>query len=212
MTYVAHADRRRQLIEAAVRVLQRDGIDHITTRAIATEAAAPLASIHYTFGSKDDIVRAAFEQVITDLLAELEHSITPGAGLAAMVEDLCSAVGRLLDDQRFAIVMGDLAPTNDPWSREQSERWYRSAESMLRRQATEVGEPEPPMGYERAGRLLVAGIDGLIMQYELHRDAAVTRADLHALGSIMGLAFGSPTAGPSRRTPSRRGPSRHDRS
>ena len=48
MTYMSQVDRRQQLIEAAIRVLQRDGVGHVTTRAIAAEAGAPLASIHYS--------------------------------------------------------------------------------------------------------------------------------------------------------------------
>ncbi len=192
MAYMSQDDRRRQLIDAAVRVLQRDGLHHVTTRAIATEAGAPLASIHYTFGSKQDVVRAAYEQVVTDLLAEIERAITPGAGLSAAVEDVCAAIGVMLDDDRFAIVMGDLTPADDPWTREQSERWSRFAEVVLRRQAIAAGEPEPPMGFERAGRLLVAGIDGLILQFELHGDAATTRADLVELGSIVGAALADP--------------------
>jgi AcrR family transcriptional regulator len=193
MTYMSQVDRRRQLIEAAIRVLQRDGIDQVTTRAIATEAGAPLASIHYTFGSKDEIVRAAFEQVITDLLAELEDGVTPGAGMQAAANDLCRCVGRLLDDPRFAIVMGDLTPASDPWAREQTERWNSSAERILRREADAAGETEPAIGFDRAGRLLVAGIDGLIMQFELHGDAATTRADLGALGVMVAGVLGPQT-------------------
>jgi AcrR family transcriptional regulator len=191
MTYMSQVDRRQQLIEAAIRVLQRDGVGHVTTRAIAAEAGAPLASIHYTFGSKDEIVRAAFEQVITDLLTELEDGVTPGAGIQAAANDLCRAVGGLLDDSRFAIVMGDLTPASDPWAREQTERWNRFAEGLLRREAAASAQIEPPIGFDRAGRLLVAGIDGLIMQFELHGDAATTRADLETLGAMVADALGT---------------------
>jgi AcrR family transcriptional regulator len=191
VTYMSQVDRRQQLIEAAIRVLQRDGVGQVTTRAIAAEAGAPLASIHYTFGSKDEIVRAAFEQVITDLLAELEDGVTPGAGIQAAANDLCCSVGRLLDDPRFAIVMGDLTPASDPWTREQTERWNGFAERLLRREAELGPETEPAIGFERAGRLLVAGIDGLIMQFELHSDAATTRADLAALGAMVAGALGT---------------------
>jgi AcrR family transcriptional regulator len=191
MTYMSQVDRRQQLIEAAIRVLQRDGVGHVTTRAIAAEAGAPLASIHYTFGSKDEIVRSAFDQVITDLLAELEAAVTPGAGIQAAANDLCRAVGGLLDDPRFAIVMGDLTPATDAWTREQTERWNRFAEHLLRREAELGPEAEPSIGFERAGRLLVAGIDGLIMQLELHGDAATTRADLASFGAIVAAALGT---------------------
>jgi AcrR family transcriptional regulator len=186
---MSQVDRRQQLIEAAIRVLQRDGIGQVTTRAIATEAGAPLASIHYTFGSKDEIVRAAFEQVITELLAELEDGVTPGAGIQTAANDLCRAVGRLLDDPRFAIVMGDLTPANDPWAREQTERWNAFAERVLRREAELGREVEPSIGFDRAGRLLVAGIDGLIMQFEVHGDAAMTRADLATFGAMVADAL-----------------------
>jgi AcrR family transcriptional regulator len=191
MTYMSQVDRRQQLIEAAIRVLQRDGVGHVTTRAIAAEAGAPLASIHYTFGSKDEIVRAAFEQVITDLLAELEAAVTPGAGIVAVANDLCRAVGGLLDNPRFAIVMADLTPTNDAWTREQTDRWNGFAERLLRREAASSDQAEPSIGFDRAGRLLVAGIDGLIMQFELHGDAATTRADLAALGALVADALGN---------------------
>jgi AcrR family transcriptional regulator len=191
MTYMSQVDRRDQLIEAAIRVLQRDGVGHVTTRAIAAEAGAPLASIHYTFGSKDEIVRAAFEQVITDLLAELEAGITPGAGIQAAAKDLCRAVGGLLDDPRFAIVMGDLTPASDVWTREQTERWNHFAEHLLRREAALGPETEPAIGFARAGRLLVAGIDGLVVQLELHGDAATTRADLASFGAIVADALGT---------------------
>ena len=93
MSYVSQDDRRRQLIEAAVRVLQRDGVDHVTTRAIAAEADAPLASIHYTFGSKTDIVRAAFEHVIGELMTEFGQAVTTGNGMAAGVVAVFTRVG-----------------------------------------------------------------------------------------------------------------------
>ncbi len=191
MTYMSQVDRREQLIEAAIRVMQRDGVGQVTTRAIAAEAGAPLASLHYTFGSKDEIVRAAFDQVITDLLAELEAGVPRGAGIQAAAKDLCRAVGGLLDVARFAIVIGDLTPASDAWTREQTERWNRFPEHLLRREAALGPEAEPSIGFACAGRLLVAGIDGLISQFELHGDAAMTRADLAMFGAVVADALGT---------------------
>jgi AcrR family transcriptional regulator len=178
MSYVSQDLRRRQLIEAAVRVMQRDGVGHVTTRAIASEAGAPLASIHYTFGAKEDILRAAFEHVIGELLAELEAAISPGRGMSAAVAAVFARIAQLLDDPRFGIVLADLTPSSDPWMRDQ-----------LRREARAAGEPAPTMGYAQAGRLLMAAIDGLVMQFEMHRDAARTRSDLNAMGKVLGASL-----------------------
>lgn len=188
MSYVSQDDRRRQLIEAAVRVLQRDGVDHVTTRAIAAEADAPLASIHYTFGSKTDIVRAAFEHVIGELMTEFGQAVTTGNGMAAGVVAVFTRVGQLLDDPRFAIVMGDLTPTDDPWMRGQIEGVIRYCENLLRTEAEAAGEPPPAIGYAQASRLMMAGIDGLIMQFEMHGNTRRARADLAAMAKLLAAA------------------------
>lgn len=191
MPYVSQDERRRQLIEATVRLLQRDGADRVTTRAIATEAQAPLASIHYTFGSKDDVVRAAFDHVVNELLSELDLSIDTGAGMASAITKVFARVGELLEDPRFAIVLGDLTPSDDPWMRSQSERVIDSCEQLLRREADAAGEPAPAMGFPQAARLAMAGVDGLIMQFEMHRDESRTRTDLAEMAELIGLALRS---------------------
>lgn len=48
--------RRAALIEAALRVIARDGLAAATTRAIAAEAGMSLASLHYAFTSRDELI------------------------------------------------------------------------------------------------------------------------------------------------------------
>jgi len=50
--------RRRQLIEAAVRVVTRDGVAKASTRRIADEAGINLGTVHYVFGSKEKLLSA----------------------------------------------------------------------------------------------------------------------------------------------------------
>lgn len=52
-------DLRARLIDAAVRVLARDGFAHASGRAIATEAGTVNGSIFYYFGSMDGLLAAA---------------------------------------------------------------------------------------------------------------------------------------------------------
>ncbi|MGW0337748.1 TetR/AcrR family transcriptional regulator [Streptomyces sp. NPDC003011] len=69
MARMASADRRRQLTEAAIRAMSRDGVAKTTTRSIAAEAGVSLSVFHYCFDSK----QALIESVITALT---DHSVT----------------------------------------------------------------------------------------------------------------------------------------
>jgi AcrR family transcriptional regulator len=64
---------RDQLIEGALRCLERLPAERITARAIADESGANLASIGYHFGSKDDLVTAAVIEGLDRWLAEIER-------------------------------------------------------------------------------------------------------------------------------------------
>jgi AcrR family transcriptional regulator len=57
-SYEPMSVRRRQLIDAAVRVVTRDGVAKATTRRIADEAGINLGTVHYVFGSKERLLAA----------------------------------------------------------------------------------------------------------------------------------------------------------
>lgn len=48
--------RRERLVEAAIRVMLRDGVAHATTRSIVAEAQMPLGAFHYCFRSKQELL------------------------------------------------------------------------------------------------------------------------------------------------------------
>ncbi|WP_176079796.1 TetR/AcrR family transcriptional regulator [Paraburkholderia tropica] len=56
MAHVPAQERRKQFVEAASRVISEKGVSGATTRAIAQEAGAALASLHYVFNSKEDLL------------------------------------------------------------------------------------------------------------------------------------------------------------
>ena len=49
------ADRRTEILEAAIRVLARDGIAQASTRKLAAEAGINQATLLYYVGSKDEL-------------------------------------------------------------------------------------------------------------------------------------------------------------
>ena len=62
-------DVAKALIEAARKVLRRDGYAGFSTREVAEQARVPLSQIHYHFGSKTGLVLALFEHQNNELLS-----------------------------------------------------------------------------------------------------------------------------------------------
>ena len=59
---------RTTLLEAAKKVLRRNGYSGLSTRDVAAAAGIPLSQIHYHFGSKQGMVLALFEYLNAQLL------------------------------------------------------------------------------------------------------------------------------------------------
>lgn len=80
--------RRAQLLDAALAVIQRDGLAGLTHRAVAEEAGVPLASASYHFTGIDDLAMTAITQSTNELVETLraqpsETSLTDLAQLIA---------------------------------------------------------------------------------------------------------------------------------
>src|SRR5689334_15991191 len=56
------------LLEAAKKVLRRQGYSGLSTRDVAAAAGVPLSQIHYHFGSKQGMVLALFEHLNSQLI------------------------------------------------------------------------------------------------------------------------------------------------
>jgi AcrR family transcriptional regulator len=73
---------RMQLIEGALRCLERLPPERVTARAIAEESGANLASISYHFGSKDALVTEAAIEGLDRWLADIDRRLADIADLA----------------------------------------------------------------------------------------------------------------------------------
>jgi AcrR family transcriptional regulator len=71
-------DRRDRLVEAAIRVMTRDGVARATTRAIASEAGMPLGVFHYAFHSKQELVSRVTETIARQSKADIDAAVFAG--------------------------------------------------------------------------------------------------------------------------------------
>jgi AcrR family transcriptional regulator len=96
---VSAAKRREDFIEAAVKVIAQHGVDGATTRRIAAEAGAPLASLHYCFSTKEQL----FADIYVDLgktVAESVWHVRKGAGLGRSAAGLLRQIMRWYQDNQ----------------------------------------------------------------------------------------------------------------
>lgn len=75
--------RRQDLVAATVAVIAEHGVKGATTRRIAEAAGCPLASLHYVFHSKDELLLAVYESLI-----DLIRSDSPDAPEHGSLADL----------------------------------------------------------------------------------------------------------------------------
>jgi AcrR family transcriptional regulator len=88
LPHVPTEDRRRQLIDAAVRVISREGPARATTRRIVAEADASLATLHYSFRNKQELFEAVIDHCRELTVERFREQHRPGEGLASAVYSL----------------------------------------------------------------------------------------------------------------------------
>ncbi|MFI8889097.1 TetR/AcrR family transcriptional regulator [Streptomyces paradoxus] len=85
MARLPSAERRRQLTEAAIRAMARDGVPRTTTRSIAAEAGVSLSVFHYCFDSKQHLVESVITTITGHYVTVVKEAIRPRATLEETV-------------------------------------------------------------------------------------------------------------------------------
>jgi AcrR family transcriptional regulator len=88
---------RAQIIAATMHLIARDGVPAVSTRKIAREAAVNLGTLHYRFGSKDDLLLAVLDAATSTMIGALVVDVHPGGGLSAALVESFAALSALLD-------------------------------------------------------------------------------------------------------------------
>ena len=121
----ATLDRRAQLLEAADRVVQRDG-SAASMNLIAAEAGITKPILYRHFGDKGGLYRALAERHIDDLLQRLRAALTTRGGLRARTRATVDAYLASVEEQpqvyRFLI---ERAAVEEPGVRGQVEGFVR---------------------------------------------------------------------------------------
>jgi TetR/AcrR family transcriptional regulator, regulator of biofilm formation and stress response len=171
MAHVPTEVRRQQFIDAAVTVIAREGVDGATTRRIAEEAGAPLATLHYCFQTKENLLWAVFEQLAGLVRVDIEKASGAGASTSEIAGHLLRETVRWgvrhQDHNRAQLEIWLWAERNDnALAVRLYDTFIESCKELLRG----ASDPLPAKQLETTLRVIVAIIDGLGMQLITHGD------------------------------------------
>jgi AcrR family transcriptional regulator len=174
-------ERRAKLVDAAIRVMVREGVSHATTRAIVTEAGMTTGAFHYSFFSKEELVlevmrilnARAFQAVRDGVRADTRGPEVIDRVVTAYVDHVAGDVS-----QRQLSLELTLHALREPGLREAAVELYRSqlegAEELLRLMARSGGFDWalPPAELSRHTLSL---IDGVSYQWLVTQDEVMAR-------------------------------------
>ena len=174
------AGRRREILEATVRVLIRDGLAGVTHRAVAREAEVPLAATTYYFSSKEELLGEALTLMVEDEITRLgQRAAEMGEGLSSPADSAAALAEVLFPDSDAARALLAkfevfLDAARRPALREPAVHWQDAYADLATMTLAAGGAPDP----ERLAPVITAGIDGILV-HELSRgitgDGDVTR-------------------------------------
>ncbi|GHA93796.1 TetR/AcrR family transcriptional regulator [Streptomyces termitum] len=188
MARMPSAERRRQLVEAAIRAMVRDGVARTTTRSICAEAGVSLSVFHYCFDSKQALLEAAIETIIGDYTARVMKAVEPRGTLRETVRAALRTYWEDVTGRPDAHMLTyDLTqyalrePGFEHLARAQYEQYVRSATALVEQVGAVRGEA-PRVPVRTLARHLAAAVDGMTLQYLVLRDeeAALDQLELTA--------------------------------
>lgn len=168
---ISTEERRKQLIDAAVRVFKRDGVENAGLRAIATEAGASLAAVHVCFTDKNELMRGAAQQFLREFVDSMPEDLPFDEGIRAVVAALVDAYWKSLvgnpDSARAQYEIGTWSvrhEANRDVLRGIYEDFAEEAAVLLAKAARVSGE-QSALPLTTLARGVVAIIDGCLLQH-----------------------------------------------
>ncbi|WP_309630910.1 TetR/AcrR family transcriptional regulator [Nocardioides zeae] len=178
--------RRREVLDAVWRVVERDGIAGATVRAIALEAGASTAVVTHWFRNKDEVLRAALDLSHHRIAARRQRHLEGRTGRDALTEALRQMLP--LDAERklemqIEITVWLRALTDDS-SREvhlgSHDRSLRLLERLVE-ESMAAGELDASLDPRRTAEGLLAFVDGLGVDALVHPDRVSEERQLELL-------------------------------
>jgi DNA-binding transcriptional regulator YbjK len=163
--------KRRAIVEATLRVIERDGVAGVTHRSVAREAGVPTTASTYYFATLDDLLIATLLWVAEEVCDDMLQIVASGGTPREIARSLARAVNenraRTLAEYELYLLAG-----RRPELKAAAHRWLDLA--------VETARPADPVAF----RAFLAAVDGLLIQ-GLTADVAPNEDDLEPIVSFL---------------------------
>ncbi len=182
-----------------MRTLARHGVAETTTRMLANEAQVNQATLRYYFGSKDDLLLAVLQELMRQTHEVVMSVVNPemlsgSANLRTIIADAMKAFWAYVEREpelqmiQLELTLYTQRHPESAWLAREQYAGYVSVVETILRETLIVLRMDNGVSFEQIARFLVAGFDGLTLQYLSDRDAARAQRDLNTfIATIVGL-------------------------
>ena len=125
-------ERREQVVEAASRVIAREGLTGTTMRAVAQEAGCTIGLINHWFSSRDDLVEATFARAIDRQLEHAEALAREPARAAEGIAEFLPTDPQRSDEARIWIAFYAMVLGGERHAERRAERCHAVRAAMVR--------------------------------------------------------------------------------
>jgi DNA-binding transcriptional regulator YbjK len=162
---VDHGERREALAEALMRLVERGGVEAVSTRAVAAEAGWSTGVLAHYFADADALLTYAFELVADRMAARADararRAPTAGAAVRAMLVEALPADARRRREARLWFAYLERAPTRRPMAAV-ARRRYQGWTAAIAGRLEAAGASGPTA--RRTATTLLALVDGLAVR------------------------------------------------
>ncbi len=185
------AERREQLIAAAITVASREGIDAATVRAVAAEAGVSLGVVHYCFQDKDELLEAMAHEItrqnLTQSLLEMPEHGAPETIVERAVDLLWQGVSASRGAQLLSYELTTYSMRH-PEVRQVSVNQYVVSHAAARQfldAMAKAARIEWTLPIEQMARLVVMATDGTVLAWLADGDDEAAHAALRVFAEFL---------------------------
>lgn len=184
-------ERKIEMLEAALRIVGRDGLAALSMRSLAVEADMPLGATTYYFTSKSALIAEAFRLHASRETERVLHAIRqlPTEPSARQLADQMTSflLGGLTRHRRQLISEYELlvGATREAELASLSRSWQQAMQRELRRVAKKLGSPQPAIDAQLLlGLLAGLEVDHLSAEPDTTDQAAIRAVIQRAVGAL----------------------------
>ncbi len=182
------AERRAALVEAAIVVMQRDGVARTTTRAIVAEAGMQIGMFHYCFASKDELILQVMRTINERSFQAVREVLGRSTDASELIDLALTAYWTHLEQDplehllTYELTQYAIREGTPQAATGQYDSYVAGLSGFLSALAA-AGGVQWRTPVELLARFVLAMIEGLTLQWIVSRDSTMARRLLVELGA-----------------------------